>query len=500
MRPPSRSNGGSSLCRGSGAPPHAPKSGSDRDLRPFRAARRSAAVRTFLIAESVTTRASRRSTATRLPPVGQDVRGDRRRGRRGLGRRARRAPRRRGAGRLRLGAPGDALCRRAPGCLRGRDARRCVAAPECRHRARRRRGRTGRRWVSRRRAEPRSAALRSAAGGETLASANIVRLAGPVAGVVVGDLVERMLKGFDRPVEAAVIGAVHRWGCGSGGGCAGRCGAGARGSSARERCRRSSSRSCRSSDGRRNCAGCGGTGVGLDTATADGRPVRTAGHRQDPAVGRSCDARPAGRGMGQLPPGAEKTEPTGLFAEPLGPLGRARHGGRLDADRRVASRLWPTLHRTWTAARAPAGHPSAGGASALLAMIGGSHRPNVAWELGHCSPDEVRSMWSSTGMRAEQAPIRQLWDDSRGVPAAAHRAAAVWAPICCVAAARGCRSPHRDRSARPAVRAGRAHRGCRSARADQRADTSLRADGRTAAGLTICPYKGLASFDVDDAE
>ena len=45
----------------------------------------------------------------------------------------------------------------------------------------------------------------SAAGGETLASANIVRLAGPVPGVIVGELVARELKGIDQPVEAAQI-------------------------------------------------------------------------------------------------------------------------------------------------------------------------------------------------------------------------------------------------------------------------------------------------------
>ena len=195
---------------------------------------------------------------------------------------------------------------------------------------------------------------------------------------------------------------------------------------------------------------------------------------------------------------------TGPPEAALAAIARAREARRpalvvLDDADRAPAEVRAALRELGAGARPPAGAGArhrAGGGGARTARAAGVARARAARRRER--PGDRRLL--RPGRRGDAVPVETLLATSRGVARRVHEAAGEWA--------------RREATRRVDAAAGRAAAGRSEARAleaelagsvvelqstRERAGL-VRADGDDAVAPAVCPYKGLATFDAEDAE
>ena len=147
-------------------------------------------------------------------------------------------------------------------------------------------------------------------------------------------------------------------------------------------------------------------------------------------------------------------------------------------------------------------------AAPLLSLVEHLAPPQQRATLGPLEPDAVRAIAALyAGRAARQIPIAEIYDRSGGVPAAVHRWSSAWARDAVAARLEG--SATRTSDGRQQLRAAEddligdvadlelVRERSELYAADRPADGAPAAAGPR---RDICPYKGLAAFDANDAE
>ena len=143
-------------------------------------------------------------------------------------------------------------------------------------------------------------------------------------------------------------------------------------------------------------------------------------------------------------------------------------------------------------------------ATALLTVIDQLAAIRPPAMLGPLEPDGVRAIVALyAGSASGRRPLRQLMDNSGGVPAAIHRAAATWARNAAterLGDATERTEPAGATCGPPRTSSSATSRTSRASATERAASIPMDLGPRGHPGLIICPYKGLASFDEVDAD
>ena len=254
-------------------------------------------------------------------------------------------------------------------------------------------------------------------------------------------------------------------------------------------CRRSSTRARRWWDATRTWSGCASAGAGARRCRPAGAGDGCARDRQDPAGGRA-----GGRGASRPGHGAVR----------LG-RGRARRGARGDLaarERRRGRRCWCSTMSTVRATRCSRRSTSSPALARCRCWCCGDRgrRRSRAHSTRRCASRRSTALrssrWHSSTWHARRGrrPLERLLEESGGIP----QGCTAWPPSGRAPRRRGASTPPRIAprpSARPAYGRGRAGR-----RRGELQALRERAEPRTTPAVVVCPFKGLASFDVEDAE